>query len=117
MAKPTSLTTKPAPHASDPSAKTKFWFTYAFNPPGKRDWVRVGEGKWEERWQTGEIINYTEGKRYFHDDIKGLVVTRADGTLDVLIPDGGKGAMVLFRNPKAENLDAWSPLGAIEGFE
>src|SRR4051812_8006158 len=33
----TVAATKPAAHATDPAAKKRFWFTYAFNPPGKRD--------------------------------------------------------------------------------
>jgi hypothetical protein len=90
-----------------------FWINYDFEPAGRRDWVNVGRGKWEERWANGTVVKYVEDGPYDIGGYNGIMVHPEAGGDYVLLPYGGVGAMVRTRPTKtARN---WSNLAEIAG--
>src|SRR3954451_22697495 len=77
-----------------------FWVNYDFEPKGRRDWVNVGKGKWEERWSDGTVVKYVEDEPYDIGGYNGIMVHPEAGGDYVLLPYGGVGAMVHTRPTK-----------------
>jgi hypothetical protein len=76
---------------------SKFWFESPYEPKGKRVWTKVGPDKWDERTSDGNVNHYIGSDRFDMGGYHGIVVRGGPDDLNILIPDGGKGAYVRFR--------------------
>jgi hypothetical protein len=90
-----------------------FWVNYEFEPAGRRDWVNVGKGNWEERWANGTVVKYVEDGPYNIGGYNGIMVHPEAGGDYVLLPYGGVGEMLHTRPTKSGR--NWSNLAEIAG--
>lgn len=89
----------------------KFSWTYKFDPPGWRRWSKVNDGEWEERWETGQVGKFKVVGWIDDGDRRGTIVRRADGGLESVVPDAGKGALFWYHHLPGGK---WSSLGNVE---
>jgi hypothetical protein len=96
-----SITGVSLPHGSHRSIN-RFHFDYTFDPPGRRDWYRVGDRLWVELYRDNRLSFFVVAGQETVDGCNGTIVIKSpvsefDSTNAAIVfsPDQ-KGAMQIF---------------------
>ena len=97
--------------AASLSSTSAFQYTYTFEPKGERYWSRTSPSEWVERYSTGEQTMFRVVGRDTVDGSGGTVVRRADGGIEVFIPD--TGATLMWARSRPSAAAPWSFIAAM----
>ena len=75
----------------------------------------MGPDKWDEKAADGTVNHYVGADHYDTGGYHGIVVRGGPDDLNILIPDGGQGQMIRFR--EAAGGRNWSNIATIDGVE